>query len=328
MKIIGHENTKEQIKIASLAADKRNKAMPHMLFSGAAGCGKTSMAKYVATQRHVNVVSVVPKNLKDYNSVAKTLERLNHDNYSPTGDRTGRIRPSILFLDEVHQLPLYGQELLGLAMENFMFEAKSPGQVHWTPYFTMIGATTDDGKLSKPFRDRFKLRFIFEPYAEEEIIGIITAKANVAKIAMTYDAVKAIAERSRGVPRLAVGFLGRARDMAIARGEKFIGQNTVEMVFEQLKIDEQGFTSVEMKILKTLYDAEGPLGLDNLSIVVNEAPKTILTSIEPFLIQKGLMHRSGKGRVLSKRGEDYLKNSGYLGEAKAKMTIDVGYERK
>jgi len=328
MKIIGHENTKEQIKIASLAAEKRNKALPHILFSGAAGCGKTSMAKYVASHRNVKIVSAVPKNLKDYNSIIKVLERLDHNNYSPMGDRLGPIRPSVLFLDEIHQLPLYGQELLGVAMENYTIEARVPGQVHWTPYFTLIGATTDDGKLSKPFRDRFKLRFVFEPYSEDEIVDIITAKANTSKIPITYDSVKAIARRSRGVPRLAVGFLGRTRDMAIARGEKFVGLHAVELVFKQLGIDENGFTQIEMKILKALYESDGPLGLDNLSIVVNEAPKTILTSIEPFLIQKGLIQRSGKGRILSKKGEDYLMESGYLGKKKSKMTIEVGYERK
>jgi len=182
--------------------------------------------------------------------------------------------------------------------------------------------------LSKPFRDRFKLRFLFEPYAEDEIIGIIATKAEAAKIAITYDAVKAIARRSRGVPRLAVGFLGRARDMAIARNEKFVSLHAVEKVFEQLKIDKNGFTSVEMKILKALYDADGPLGLENLSIVANEAPKTIVTSIEPFLIQKGLIQRSGRGRILSRGGEDYLHKSGYLGNATSKQTIDVNYARK
>lgn len=327
MKLIGNEHVRSQIQIAITSARKRNKNIPHMLFSGAAGCGKTSTAKEVASNCGTDFIPIIPESLKDYNSVIDVLNRLNFDNYDRKGNIVGLIKPTILFMDEVHNLPLKGQEILGIAMENFMLEAKTPGKFVWTPYFTIVGATTNDGLLSKPFRDRFKLRFVFEHYDIEDSIDIVRVHADRLGLIMTDEAIEGIAKRGRGTPRLIVGYIERVMDMAYAMGSKVITKPLVDLTFKKLRINVDGFTHTEMKLLKALYSSDTPIGLDNLSIIINEAPKTITSSIEPYLLQKGMLIRSGKGRLISTFGKEYLDKIEYEGKEQVRMEIDANYIR-
>ncbi len=324
--IIGHENTKKQIGVSVNAAKIRNMAIPHMLFSGAAGCGKTTFARYIAETTNVPFLSVVPNDLKDYDSVLSILDRLNHENYDDRGNRIGRIKPTILFLDEVHNLPLKGQELFGLVMERFMIEASKPNKYLWVPFFTMIGATTLSGKLSKPFRDRFKIVFNFEPYTlpeMERIVGYHSAKFGIQ---ITKSAVLEIAKRSRGTPRIAVGFVERVRDKMLSLEAAVVTAPIVQSTFEELGIDEEGFSTLELRILKILFDTGMPVGLDNLSIILQEDSKNIRDFAEPYLIRKGLIIVSGKGRIITERGVQYLKVTDKISQF-IKKEIDFNYER-
>jgi Holliday junction DNA helicase RuvB len=327
MEIIGHDNTKKQLEVAMMAAYKRNKALPHMLFSGSPGCGKTSMARYVARLFKVPFLSVVPNDLKDYKSVMKVLNQLNHHNYDDHGNRIGAISPTIMFLDEVHNLPLKGQELLGLAMERFIIESGRPNKYYWLPFFTLIGATTLPGKLSKPFRDRFKLSFVFQPYELKDMNKIVEYHSERIKIKIEPSAIEAISKKSRGIPRIAVGFVERIRDKVLAINAPWATKKLVDGVFIDMGIDEEGFTTTELKILKSLFDAGGvPVGLENLAIITEEDKKTIRDNVEPFLIRKGLILVSGKGRVLTPKGIEYIENSGKV-DKPVKKEIDFDYER-
>jgi Holliday junction DNA helicase RuvB len=324
--IIGHENTKKQIEVSINAAKIRNMAIPHMLFSGAAGCGKTTLARYIAEITNVPFLSVVPNDLKDYESVLSILDRLNHENYDERGNRIGQIKPTILFLDEVHNLPLKGQELLGLVMERFMIESSKPNKYFWIPFFTLIGATTLSGKLSKPFRDRFKIVFNFEPYIISDMEKIVNYHASRFKIKITSSAISEIAKRSRGTPRIAVGFVERVRDKMLSSGTIVATAPIVQSTFEELGIDEEGFSTLELRILKILFDTGMPVGLDNLSIILQEDSKSIRDFAEPYLIRKGLILVSGKGRIITEKGVQYLKVTDKINQF-IKKEIDFNYER-
>lgn len=335
MELIGHENTKRRVSIALESALARNINLPHILLAGAAGCGKTTTAKWLSEVGDYDFMPVSPLELKTKKSVYQMLEALNLEGYDEKGNRVGRIKPTIVFFDEIHQMPTIGQEILGIAMESFCLDAdvsnarSNSNQIIWLPYFTVVGATTDDGKLTKPFRDRFKLKFIYEPYKDEEMFEIAKYHAIKRKLRITKGAIQSIVNRSRGVPRIMVTNLENIRDVQIANKTPVIDVGVAEEAFDNMGIDPSGLNKVEIKILKTLMEAKTAIGLDNLSIVTNESSKTIVQTLEPFLIRKGLILRTGKGRQITEKGVKYLEDFGHLkgGSAPTKEFISATYER-
>jgi len=326
MDLIGHNTMKKQIGIAIKAATKRNTSPPHMLFAGVAGCGKTSMARYLANKCESHFLQVPATDLKDYKSVLDVFENFDVTGYNHMGDRVGKVEPTILFVDEIHRLPATGQEPLGICMEEYQLASGKEGFSFWVPYFTLIGATTDDGSLSKPFRERFKMRFVFDTYRRDEIIQIIGLHAERIGVEITPKAAKMIAKRGRGIPRLVVGYLERARDLCLSYDGRIITSRMMEETFSEMGIDKAGFTKVELRILKVLYDSNIPIGLENLSVITGESAKTLAASAEPFLIRSGFILRSGKGRIITKEGRDYLSENGYTGK-KLKTEIPANYIR-
>jgi len=328
MEFIGHDNTKTRIKIAVDSATKRNTALPHILLSGAAGCGKTTTARWLASIGNFEYLPASPLELKNKRSVYALLEKLNTTGYNKKGDRVGTIKPTILFFDEVHQMPIIGQEILGLAMERFILEADMPNKLIWLPYFTIVGATTDDGRLTKPFRDRFKMKFIFEPYIDKDMKEVIIYHVNKNDLLITMDAINCLIERSRGVPRIMVNYLESIRDMMLSKNAEVITEDLVIHTFNEIGVDDTGLTNVEIKILKSLMDAPCPIGLENLSIVTNESNKTIAQTIEPFLIRRELIVRTGKGRTITDKGRQYLEERGHVSTKDLnKELIDAFYAR-
>jgi Holliday junction DNA helicase RuvB len=326
--IIGHINTKKQLAIAVESAVQQNKSIPHILFSGTAGCGKTTMAMEVAKLAGVDFIPVSPDDLSNKETVMGVLDSLNHSGYDQMGNRVDTIKPSMVFVDEIHRIPRKGQEILGIAMEKFILESGRANKFYWIPYFTLVGATTDDGELSKPFIEKFKLRFLFNTYSDEEITSIINSHAVRKGIPVTQKAARAISRRSRGIPRTAVGFLERCQDYAYYKSAQVITFALVEKNFDTMKIDAKGLTPTEITVLKTLYESNGPIGLDNLAIITNEARKNLLHTIEPFLIRLGFMIRSGKGRVITEKGKQYI-DSNYSSKDKfMKVEIEPNYVRK
>lgn len=327
MNLVGHTDTKGQIAIAMKAAKKRNMAMPHMLFSGLAGCGKTSMAQEIARISDCSFLSAISVNIRTHKDIINLIEKMDHHNYNEQGDRIGTIQPTILFLDEIHQIPSLGQEMLGLVMERFILDTGQPNKFYWAPYFTIIGATTDDGKLNKPFRERFKLRFIFEQYSLNEISKIVEMYSKKLNMVITTKGVISIAKRSKGIPRIAVSYVERMRDFLLATNKKFANSTLTEILFKKLKIDEEGLTIIERNLLKILYDVKVPMGVDNLAMILNESTKNLIGTIEPFLMQKGFIVRNSKGRSITKAGINYLKQTSDSVE-KEKLEIAIDYIRK
>lgn len=314
--IIGNDNVKIQLTIASEAAKINNDAMPHTLFTGAAGCGKTTMAKALSTYQKVNMIKIAPENIKTSKDVYSIAEKLATEGYTKAGLKIGRIKPTIVFVDEIHRMPVSGQETLGIAMEELYVATRNQYTGEnwdiWLPKFTVIGATTLSGKLSKPFRDRFKLLFQFETYSQTESVEIVLKHAALEKIPITQEAAVSIARRGRGIPRTLVNFLQRVWDSALVLKKPLITTTECEAAFKIMGIDTKGLTTNDIKCLKIMYELGIPLGLDTLSIILNESPETISNHIEPYLIQQGLLLRTARGRMVSKQGVNYLREFGYI----------------
>jgi Holliday junction DNA helicase RuvB len=315
--IIGNTDIKLQLQIAGQAARIKNNPIPHTMFAGAAGCGKTTMSKALAINQLTDFIKIPPESMKSSKDVLDLADSLCVDGYTRQGELDGNpIKPSIVFFDEIHQMPLKGQEALGIAMEEWYVAHKSiyTGEVieYWLPKFTVVGATTLVGKLSKPFRDRFKLTFRFETYSLEESIKIVKKHAELKGVNISEEGAEAVAKRGRGVPRIIISHLERVIDSMTVMGEEIVTSHTASSIFEIMGVDETGLTKGDIKILKALYESGQPIGIDTLSIILNESSSTIQSSIEPYLMQRSLLLRTGKGRVITQKGIEYLKNSGHV----------------
>lgn len=314
--IIGNQNIKLQLQIASQAARINNTSVPHVLFAGAAGCGKTSMSKALANSLNTNLIKIPPESIKTSQDMIDISERMNYSGYNKEGEVIGQRIPTVIFLDEIHKMSLSGQESLGIAMEEWYTAVKNKwtGEVDniWLPRFTVVGATTLEGKLSKPLLDRFKLTFYFETYDLEHSIAIVNKHAELNKISITEEGALEIAKRSRGVPRIMVGYLNNCADGATVAGHKVVDETAAVAIFNIMGIDKTGLTDGDIKILKSLHESGAPVGLDTLAVITNISPQTIQDAREPFLIQRGLILRTGRGRMLTKKGRDYLAEGGHI----------------
>jgi len=318
--MVGNDQTKTQLIVAGQAAMVEGRPVPHTLMGGAAGCGKTTAAKGLADFLGAVFIQADPANLKTSDDFVPLLQKLPQEGYGEGGVVLGQTRQAVLFFDEVHNMPLKGQELLGIAMENWTFpvNVKKRGQKEkiliWLPKFTVVGATTMTGKLSKPLRDRFKMHFRFETYTAIESMNIVRVHAAALGALITDGAAVSIASRGRGVPRLLVRYLERAKDYSrvLAPDVPAITEEIVEAMFSFMRIGPSGLTEMDHKLLSCLLDSgEVPVGLDSLAVLLDECPLTIAHEVEPYLIRRGLLLRTSRGRLLTEEGEKYMNT--YLG---------------
>jgi len=339
VKLIGNKGILVQIDIAIKSAIKENRSIPHMLMSGAAGCGKTSTSKYIADITSGKFASVACDSIKGRSDLLQIVEEFDRTGYDIYGKKLKDkcIRHNIIFIDEIHNLSLAGQEHMGVLMEEWYIpvtsrEMKSDPldifndateRTRWSPAFTLIGATTNDGKLSKPFRDRFKMRFVFTPYSQEESIQIAIVHAERLKMKISEKAALEIAKRGRGVPRVVVSLLERCRDMAAAIDREAVTSDVAIVTFSELGIDKTGLNSTDISMLKMMYEVEDPIGLDNIAVRLNESPKVISETMEPYLIQRGLILRAPKGRKITDQGRKYLLDNGHIKSTIKRDYVDI-----
>ena len=296
---IGQESIKKNLHIYIEASKKRGDVLDHILFSGSQGLGKTTLSQIIANEINVDIKATSGPILDKPGDLAGILTNLQH------GD--------ILFIDEIHRLNKTTEEYLYSAMEDFSIDilidqGPSSRSVKITlPRFTLVGATTREGLLTPSFRARFGVleRLDFYPWNELKEIAIKSAKT--LKIEINEKGAEMIAKSSRGTPRIVNRFIRRIRDVAQVKGSNKITESIAKLGFDMLGVDKDGFGDLDRKILNAIIQhGGGPVGLKTIAVSVNEQEDTIEEVYEPFLIQKGYLSKTPRGRIATQRAYEYM----------------------
>lgn len=298
---IGQDPIREDLRIAIAAARGRGEPLDHVIFAGPPGLGKTTLAHLIAREMGTSITVTSGPALTAPRDLMGTLTRLE--------------RGDVLFVDEIHRLPRAVEEYLYTAMEDHAIDLSLDSgtdgrsvRLTLSP-FTLVGATTREGLLSGPFRSRFGLVERLEPYPAEDLCRILARAARLLGFGIDDDAALRIAERSRGVPRMALRIQRRLRDLAQVRGLDRIDLATAEEGLRRLRIDELGLEEMDRKILRALAERGEPTGLKTLAAMVDEAEDTLEEVFEPHLIRAGLVTRTPRGRMLTRRAYEHLHRS-------------------
>ena len=290
---IGQNTVRSNLEIFIQAAMKRNEPLDHVLFYGPPGLGKTTLAGIIANEMNVSLRITSGPAIDRAGDLAAILTNLEEND--------------VLFIDEIHRLNRSGEEVLYSAMEDYAIDiiiGKGPSARSLRldiPRFTLIGATTRAGSLSAPLRDRFGVISKFELYSTEDLMRIIQRSADILGVEAEEEAVRQMALRSRGTPRVANRVLKRVRDFSQVKGDGRIDLAIAKKAFKALGIDDLGLEGLDRDILMLLIDRfnGGPAGIDTIAAALGEERVTIEDVYEPYLIQMGLLNRTQKGRTVS-----------------------------
>ena len=297
---VGQEALKDQLAVSIAAAVSRDEALDHVLLAGPPGLGKTSLAQILAAELGVPFVQTAGPALERKGDIAAFLTALE--------PRT------IFFVDEIHRLPRALEETFYPAMEDSCLPitvGQGAGARVVTlplPPFTLIGATTRAGLLTTPLRDRFGIQHRLEHYDVDELATIVRRSARLLEVAIENGGARAIAERSRGTPRVANRLLKRVRDYAEVRGDGVVSARLAAAALDLLEVDHEGLDRLDREILRAICDkfGGGPVGLSTLAVVVGEERDTIEDVYEPYLLQCGLIERTPRGRAATNRAFAHL----------------------
>lgn len=297
---IGQNKVKENLMVFIQAAKERKEALDHVLLYGPPGLGKTTMAGIIANELGVNLRITSGPAIERPGDLAALLTNLQERD--------------LLFIDEIHRLSHSVEEVLYAAMEDYALDiviGKGPSARSVRidlPPFTLVGATTQVGRLAPPLRDRFGVICRLEFYRPEDLVLIIKRTADILDIAIENQGALEIARRSRGTPRIANRLLKRVRDFAQVAGESSISDTLASSALDRLEVDSRGLDRTDRKVLLAIIEKfnGGPVGLDTIAAAISESVDAVEDVYEPFLMQLGFLNRTPRGRVVTESAYRHL----------------------
>ena len=297
---IGQTEVKENLSIFIKAAIMRHESLDHVLLYGPPGLGKTTLSNIIANELHSNIKTASGPAIEKSGDLAAILSSLEEND--------------VLFIDEIHRIPRFVEEILYSAMEDFTLDiivgsdASSRNIRIELPHFTLVGATTRAGDLTGPLRDRFGIICKLNYYTVEELQKIAIRTSNVLNCPIDEDAALELARRSRGTPRITNRLFKRVRDYALVMGNGNIDLSITKLALDKLKVDELGLDETDYHLLKSIIEKfnGGPVGIEAIASSIGEEQTTIEDVYEPYLLQIGLLKRTTRGRMVTEKAYEHL----------------------